>query len=32
LEKAKKIEGLTGVVIIIGEKLGVWGDVELARI
>jgi hypothetical protein len=31
LEKAKIIEGLTGVVIIIGEKLGAWGDVELTR-
>ncbi len=32
LEKAKTIEGLTGVVIIIGDKLGAWGEVELIEI
>ena len=32
LEKAQNIPGLTGVVIIIGDKLGVWGDVQLVEI
>jgi len=32
LEKAKMIEGLTGVVIILGDKLGAWGEVELIEI
>ena len=32
LEKAKTIEGLTGVVIILGDKLGAWGEVELIEI
>jgi len=32
LEKAQTIPGLTGVVIIIGDKLGAWGEVELAEI
>ncbi len=29
LEKAGALESLTGVVIILGKKLGAWGDVEL---
>jgi hypothetical protein len=29
IEKARTIEGVQGVVIIKGEKLGVWGDVRL---
>jgi ApbE superfamily uncharacterized protein (UPF0280 family) len=29
LEKAEAIAGLTGIVIICGEKLGAWGEVEL---
>jgi len=32
LEKAQTIVGLTGVVIIIGDQLGVWGEVELTEI
>ena len=32
LEKAQTIPGLTGVVIIIGDKLGAWGDMELTEI
>ncbi len=31
LERAQTIEGLTGAVIIMGEKMGVWGKVELAE-
>lgn len=31
LETAQAIAGLTGVVIIIGEKMGVWGKVELTE-
>ncbi len=29
LEKAQTIPGLTGVVIIIGDKMGAWGEMEL---
>jgi ApbE superfamily uncharacterized protein (UPF0280 family) len=32
LDKARSIPGLSGVVIIIGEKLGAWGDVQLIEI
>jgi len=32
LEVAGAIPGLTGVVIIIGEELGAWGDLELVEI
>ncbi|MCI5121458.1 MAG: UPF0280 family protein, partial [Candidatus Electrothrix sp. AUS4] len=32
LEVAKGISGLAGVVIISGEHLGAWGEVELVRI
>ncbi len=32
LEKAQSIPGLTGAVIIIGEKLGAWGEMELIEI
>jgi ApbE superfamily uncharacterized protein (UPF0280 family) len=32
LEIAKEINGLTGVVIISGEHLGAWGDVELVGV
>jgi ApbE superfamily uncharacterized protein (UPF0280 family) len=32
LEIARAIEGLTGVVIILAEKLGAWGEIELAKI
>ncbi|MCG2675571.1 UPF0280 family protein, partial [bacterium] len=31
IERAKKIEGLKGVVIIKDDKLGVWGDLRLIR-
>jgi hypothetical protein len=32
LEKARSIEGLTGVVIILGDKLAVWGQIQLTEI
>ncbi len=32
LEVAKEINGLAGVVVVSGEHLGAWGDVELVRI
>jgi len=32
LKKAKTIAGLCGVVIIVGDKLGAWGEVELTGI
>lgn len=32
LERGKKIGGLEGVVIIKGGKMGVWGDVTLAKL
>jgi ApbE superfamily uncharacterized protein (UPF0280 family) len=32
LKRAQNIEGLTGVVIIIKDKLGAWGEIELIEI
>ena len=32
LRKAKGMEGIEGVVIVVGEALGVWGDYPLVRI
>ncbi len=32
LEKARSIEGLTGVVIILGEKMAAWGQIQLTEI
>ena len=32
IESAKKIEGVKGLVIIIGSQMGVWGEVELREI
>lgn len=32
LECAKGIDGLLGAVIILGEKFGAWGDVEICRL
>jgi len=32
LEYAKGIDGLLGAVIILGEKFGAWGDVEICRL
>jgi len=29
IEKARSIEGLRGVVIIVGDKMGVWGRVRI---
>jgi ApbE superfamily uncharacterized protein (UPF0280 family) len=29
IEKAQSIEGLRGVVIIVGDKMGVWGRVKI---
>lgn len=29
LSLAKEIEGISGVVIIVGDKIGAWGDIEL---
>ena len=29
IERAEQINGVKGVVIIVGEKLGVWGEVEI---
>jgi hypothetical protein len=31
LERGKNIEGVLGMLIIIGEKMGVWGNVKLIR-
>jgi len=31
IETAKNIEGVKGVLIIIGDKLGTWGDVKLVK-
>jgi ApbE superfamily uncharacterized protein (UPF0280 family) len=32
LERGKEIEGVLGMLIIIGEKMGVWGNVRLTRL
>jgi hypothetical protein len=32
VERAQAIEGLAGVVIIKGEKIGLWGRVEIASL
>jgi len=32
VEFARAIEGIEGVVVIVGDKIGAWGNVEIARI
>ena len=32
LELAKTIDGLSGVVIIVGDQIGAWGDIELVQL
>ncbi len=32
LERGKEIEGVSGVLIIVGEKIGIWGNVRLTRL
>ncbi|MBW2120657.1 MAG: UPF0280 family protein [Deltaproteobacteria bacterium] len=32
LGRAREIEGVEGVLIVVGDAVGVWGDVELVRI
>jgi ApbE superfamily uncharacterized protein (UPF0280 family) len=32
VEFARAIEGIVGVIVIVGDKIGAWGDVEIARI
>jgi len=32
LERGKEIEGVSGVLIIVGEKMGVWGNLKLTRL
>jgi len=32
LEKGKEIEGVLGTLIIVGEKVGVWGDIRLTKL
>jgi len=32
LERGKEIEGVSGMLIIVGEKMGVWGNVKLTRL
>ncbi|MBN1368914.1 MAG: UPF0280 family protein [Dehalococcoidaceae bacterium] len=32
LDLAKNIEGISGAVIIIGDSMGAWGDIELVRL
>lgn len=29
IEFASKIEGIEGVLVIIGDRIGVWGDIEI---
>jgi ApbE superfamily uncharacterized protein (UPF0280 family) len=32
LERGKEIEGVSGMLIIVGEKMGVWGNMKLIRL
>ncbi len=32
LERAGEIEGVLGALIVVGEKMGVWGDIQLVRL
>lgn len=32
IEKAKTFSEIKGIIIILGEKLGIWGDLELVRL
>ncbi|UCD22031.1 MAG: UPF0280 family protein, partial [Chloroflexota bacterium] len=32
VEQARNIEGLSGVVIIIGDQMGVWGKVRIVSL
>jgi ApbE superfamily uncharacterized protein (UPF0280 family) len=32
LDFAQQIEGVMGVIIIVGDQIGAWGDVELVSI
>lgn len=32
LEKGKEIEGVLGTLIIVGEKMGVWGNIQLTEL
>jgi ApbE superfamily uncharacterized protein (UPF0280 family) len=32
LERGREIEGVLGVLIIVGEKMGVWGNIKLVRL
>ncbi len=32
LERGKEIEGVLGTLIIVGEKMGVWGNIKLTRL
>ena len=32
LEKGKEIDGVLGVLIIVGEKMGLWGNIQLVRL
>jgi ApbE superfamily uncharacterized protein (UPF0280 family) len=32
LERGREIEGVLGILIIVGEKMGVWGNIKLVRL
>jgi ApbE superfamily uncharacterized protein (UPF0280 family) len=32
LEYGQKIEGVTGIIIIAGDRMGAWGEVELLEL
>jgi ApbE superfamily uncharacterized protein (UPF0280 family) len=32
LERGREIEGVLGVLIIVGEKMGIWGNIKLVRL
>jgi ApbE superfamily uncharacterized protein (UPF0280 family) len=32
IDKGKRIEKIRGIIIIIGEKMGIWGDLEVVSL
>lgn len=32
LERGKEIEGISGILIIVGEKMGAWGEIRLTKL
>jgi hypothetical protein len=32
LERGREIEGVSGTLIMVGEKMGVWGNIKLTQL